>query len=80
LELDNLIYQARVTLSSAANRTESRGAHAREDHPDRDDENWMKHTLAYCDDAGNVSFDYRPVHMTTLSNEVEVFPPRARVY
>ncbi|MDX1400826.1 MAG: succinate dehydrogenase flavoprotein subunit [Kiloniellales bacterium] len=80
MELDNLLYQARVTLASAANRTESRGAHAREDFPDRDDVNWMKHTLAYCNEGGKVSFDYRPVHMNTLSNEVEAFPPTARVY
>ncbi len=80
LELDNLLYQSRVTMSSAANREESRGAHAREDFPDRDDENWMKHTLAYCDEAGAVSFDYRPVHLNTLTNEVQTFPPKARVY
>jgi succinate dehydrogenase / fumarate reductase flavoprotein subunit len=80
LELDNLMYQAQVTMASAANREESRGAHAREDFPDRDDENWMKHTLAYCDPAGRVRFDYRPVHLNTLTNEVQTFPPKARVY
>ena len=80
LELDNLIYQAQVTMASAAHREESRGAHAREDFPDRDDENWMKHTLAYCNDAGEVTFDYRPVHLNTLTNDVQTFPPKARVY
>jgi succinate dehydrogenase / fumarate reductase flavoprotein subunit len=80
LELDNLLYQARVTMSSALNRTESRGAHAREDHPDRDDVNWLKHTLAYCDESGAVTFGDRPVHMNTLTNDVESFPPKARVY
>ena len=80
LELDNLIRQALVTLYGARNRTESRGGHAREDYPDRDDDNWLKHTLAWLDEAGEISFDYRPVHMYTLSNDVEVFPPKARVY
>jgi succinate dehydrogenase / fumarate reductase flavoprotein subunit len=80
LELDNLMYQASVTMSSAANREESRGAHAREDFPDRNDEEWMKHTLAACDENGKVSFEYRPVQLNTLSNEVQTFPPKARVY
>jgi succinate dehydrogenase / fumarate reductase flavoprotein subunit len=80
LELDNLIRQALVTMYSARNRTESRGGHAREDYPDRDDENWLKHTLAWLDDSGELSIDYRPVHMYTLTNEVNVFPPKARVY
>ncbi len=80
LELDNLIRQALVTMYSAKNRTESRGGHAREDYPDRDDENWLKHTLAWLDDSGELSIDYRPVHMYTLTNEVNVFPPKARVY
>jgi len=80
LELDNLLSQAVVTVASAANRTESRGAHAREDHPDRDDGNWMKHTIAWCDEQGRVTLDDRPVHMNPLTNEVQSFPPKARVY
>jgi succinate dehydrogenase / fumarate reductase flavoprotein subunit len=80
LEFDNLIAQAVVTMDSAVNRTESRGAHAREDFPDRDDKNWMKHTLAWMDDAGNTSVDYRPVHDYTMTNDVQYIPPKARVY
>jgi succinate dehydrogenase / fumarate reductase, flavoprotein subunit len=80
LEFDNLIVQAVVTMDSAANRTESRGAHAREDFPDRDDKNWMKHTLAWIDESGNTTIDYRPVHDYTMTNDVQYIPPKARVY
>ena len=80
LELDNLLIQAQVIIQGALNRTESRGGHAREDFPDRDDENWMKHTLSWIDRKGEVRFDYRPVHMYTLSDECEVIPPKKRVY
>ncbi len=81
LEYDNLIVQAVTTMDSAVNRTESRGAHAREDFPDRDDKTWMKHTLASIDmDRQTVQIDYRPVHTYTLSNDIEYIQPKARVY
>jgi succinate dehydrogenase / fumarate reductase flavoprotein subunit len=80
LELHNLMGNAMTTMVGAEARTESRGAHAHDDYPERDDQNWMKHTLAWCDDNGEVKLDYRPVKMQTLTNEVSVFPPRKRVY
>jgi succinate dehydrogenase / fumarate reductase flavoprotein subunit len=81
LELDNLVVQAVVTMDSALNRTESRGAHAREDFPDRDDKQWMKHTLSWIDpEKREVKIDYRPVHSFTLSNDIAYIEPKARVY
>jgi succinate dehydrogenase / fumarate reductase, flavoprotein subunit len=81
LEYDNLIVQAVVTMEGALNRLESRGAHAREDYPKRDDVNWMKHTLAWIDpDKQTVAIDYRPVHTYTMSNDIGYIEPKARVY
>jgi succinate dehydrogenase / fumarate reductase flavoprotein subunit len=80
LELDNLIGNALTTVVGGEARKESRGAHAHEDFPDRDDDNWMKHTLAWVNDKREVKLDYRDVKMRTLTNEVQVFPPKARVY
>ena len=93
LELENLLAQAQTIIAGALNREESRGGHAREDFPDRDDKNWMKHTLAWLGQgdgerdregidnrSGKVRFDYRPVHMYTLTDDCEVIPPKKRVY
>ncbi|WP_375460457.1 succinate dehydrogenase flavoprotein subunit, partial [uncultured Enterovirga sp.] len=81
LEFENLIVQAVVTMESAANRQESRGAHAREDFPDRDDKQWMKHTLSWIDETKHeVNIDYRPVHTYTMSNDIGYIEPKARVY
>ena len=80
LEFDNLIVQAIATVEGANARTESRGGHAREDFPERDDEEWMKHTLAYVDAKGKAKIDYRGVHEFTLTNEVSYIEPKARVY
>jgi len=81
LEFDNLVGQAITTVVGAHNRQESRGAHAHEDYPDRDDKTWMKHTLTWFDDAsGKVKIDYRPVHDYTMTNDIAPIPPKARVY
>lgn len=79
LELDNLLAQASVAINAAGNRHESRGAHAREDYPKRDDGNWLKHTLTWLNDE-KVKIAYRPVHLHTLTDDVEMIPPKERVY
>jgi succinate dehydrogenase / fumarate reductase flavoprotein subunit len=80
LELQNLLYQAIGTIKSASNRTESRGAQARDDFQDRDDENWMKHTLIKVNTDGSHEFAYRPVVLTPLSDQMPAVPPKKRVY
>ena len=80
MELENLMGNAMTTMVSAEARQESRGAHAHDNYPERDDQNWMKHTLSWCDDQGRVDLAYRDVKMRTLTNEVSVFPPKKRVY
>ena len=80
LEFENLILQAQATIRSAQNRKESRGAHAHEDYPDRDDKNWLKHTAVWVEDNGKTRIDYRPVNLQPMSNDVQSFPPKARVY
>jgi succinate dehydrogenase / fumarate reductase flavoprotein subunit len=81
LEYENLIVQAVVTMEGALNRKESRGAHAREDYPNRDDGEWMKHTLATIDTGvRTVGLDYRPVHAYTMTSEIDYIKPKARVY
>jgi succinate dehydrogenase / fumarate reductase flavoprotein subunit len=80
IELENLLLQAMGTIKSAIHRTESRGAQAREDYPERDDANWLKHTLAWVDAKGGVRFAYRPVELDTLTDDVKPIPPKARTY
>jgi succinate dehydrogenase / fumarate reductase flavoprotein subunit len=80
LEFENLIVLAQSIIRSAANRTESRGAHAREDHPERDDKDWLKHTVIWVNESGKTRIDYRPVKLQPMSNDVQSFPPKARVY
>ena len=80
LEYENLIANGTVTMVSAEARKESRGAQAHDDYPDRDDAEWMKHTVSYLGDRGQVDLSYRPVRMQTLTNDVQVFPPKKRVY
>ncbi len=72
--------QSKVTLHSALNRNETRGAHAREDFSERDDKNWLAHSLVWLYNDGRIKFDKRPVHMNTLTNHIQSIPPKKRVY
>lgn len=80
IEFENLLYQATTSIEAAVNRKESRGAHARDDYPDRNDEDWLKHSVIFCDDKGKTNIKYRPVILDTMTDEVETVPPKARVY
>ena len=80
LELNNLLYQSLATLYSAYNRNESRGSHARDDYPERDDKNWLKHTLVWVDEKGDHKFDYKPVELNTLTDEAQTVELKARTY
>jgi succinate dehydrogenase / fumarate reductase flavoprotein subunit len=80
LELDNLLPQAVVSMHAANHRTESRGAHARDDYPDRNDKEWMIHSTSYINDKGAVTQGSRPVHLYTMTQDVQPIPPKKRVY
>ena len=80
LELDNLILQSKVTLASAINRNESRGAHSREDYNERNDKEWLAHSLIWLNKDGSTVFDTKPVHLNTLTNNSKSIPPKKRVY
>ena len=79
LELEFMVDNAEAIIHGAITRKESRGAHAREDYPDRDDSNYMKHTLSW-QNGSEIKISYRPVNLSTLTNDVQTFPPKERVY